>query len=211
MTAAYDLFLREFHATGRESMEGMSVYHLAQLSEAERPLVHQILITALEQRNARAPRSLAFIAPTHTTRQLLEQALQAHAANTRHADEFVLDCAYALLSLADHIGALDVLTRKVRDDDDLWLCGLAMEGLLRSVPTTDASDRLADIVRTDPRESLRLSAADALLMRHGWRLEDPDRKAETLALMRAMIGDEPEARDAALLQVLKTPALKWPV
>ena len=210
MTAAYDLFLREFNATGRESMDGMSVYHLAELSEAERPVVEQILITAFEQRNARAPRSLAFMAPSPITRQRLEQALQVQAAAADHADAFVLECAYALLSFTDHVGALDVLEHKAREDDDLWLCGLAMEGLLRSVPTTDASERLANIVRTAHRESLRLSAADAVLMRHGWRLEDPDRKTETLALLRAMIGDDTAARDSALLKVLRTPPRTWP-
>ena len=209
MTAAYDLFLREFNATGRESMDGMSVYHLTELSEAERPVVEQTLITAFRQRNARTPRSLAFIAPTATTRQRLEQVLQVQATTAEPADAFTLECAYALLSFTDHVGALDVLEHKAREDDDLWLCGLAMEGLLRSVPTTDASERLAGIVRT-AHESLRLSAADAVLMRHGWRLEDPDRKTETLALLRAMIGDDTAARDGALLKVLRTPPRTWP-
>lgn len=209
MTAAYDLFLREFNATGRESMDGISVYNLANVSEPERQLLHDSLLKAFGQRNDRAPRPLAFIAPTAGTQQLLAQVVQAQSPQ-EPADEFVLNCAYALLSLSVHTGSLDILERKVRCNDDMWLCGLAMEGLMRSVPATDASHRLAGIVRTEDADAPHLPAADALLMRHGWRLEDPDRKDETLALMRAMIGDDTAARDKALQKVLGTPPRTWP-
>jgi hypothetical protein len=209
MTAAYDLFLREFNATGRESMDGVSVYNLAHLSEPERLLVHETLLQAFQQRHARAPRPLAFITPNTCTRQLLEEVLQAQAPQET-SDEFVLNCAYALLSITVHPAAMDILERKVLANDDPWLCGLAMEGLTRSVPGTDASERLARIVCADATEAPRLGAADALLMRHGWRLEDAQRKVETLTLMRAMIGGDAAAQDAALLKVLKTPVQTWP-
>lgn len=211
MTAAYDLFLREFNATGRESMEGVSIYNLADLSERERPLVHQLLIKAFQQRNERAPRPLAFIDSTPATRQLLVHEVQAHAAN-QPVDEFLLACAYALLTLTDHTGALDILERKVRDNDDLWLCGLAMEGLIRSVPATNASARLARMVRIDPEGELRLAAADALLQRHGWMLEDanPARAGQALALFQTLAGAQDADRDAALLKILKTPVEGWP-
>lgn len=209
MTAAYDLFLREFNATGRESMDGISVYNLAHVNEAERQILHDTLLKAFGQRHDRAPRPLAFIAPTASTQQLLTQVVQAQRTDGP-ADGFVLNCAYALLSIAPHTGALDILERKARLNDDAWLCGLSMEGLMRSVTTTDASQRLAGIVCTEDADAPRLPAADALLMRHGWRLEDPDRKDETLALMRAMIGDDTAARDEALLTVINTPPRTWP-
>lgn len=211
MTAAYDLFLREFNATGQAAMEGVSVYNLADLSQDERPLVHQALLKAFQQRNARAPRPLAFIAPTADTRLLLEQAVQEHTTS-QPPNEFVIACAYALLTLADHAGALDLLERKVRDNDDPWLCGLAMEGLIRAVPATNASARLARMVRIDPEGQLRLSSADALLQRHGLMLEDADttRGAQALALFQALAGPKDANRDAALLKVLKTPVQTWP-
>lgn len=209
MTAAYDLFLREFNATGRESMDGISVYNLADVNEAERQILHDTLLTAFGQRDERAPRPLAFIAPSAGTQQLLAQVVQAQSPQAP-AGAFVLNCAYALLSITPHTVALDILEHKARRNDDAWLGGLAMEGLMRAVPATDASQRLAGIVRTEDADAPRLPAADALLMRHGWRLEDPDRKDETLSLMRAMIGDDTAARDQALQKVLITPPRTWP-
>lgn len=211
MTAAYDLFLREFHATGRDSMEGVSIYSLADLVEQERPLVRQLLVKAFQQRNERAPRPLAFIDPSPAIRQLLEHEVQAQTAS-QPADEFVLACAYALLTLTDHTGALDILERKVRENNDLWLCGLAMEGLIRSIPATNASARLARMVRIDPQGELRLTASDALLQRHGWMLEDknPARAAQALVLFQTLVGAQDIDRDAALLKVLKTPVEGWP-
>lgn len=68
MTAAHDLFLREFHATGRESMDGISIYSLADLNDQERAKVRQILAEAFRQRDERAPRPLSFIDPAPSTR-----------------------------------------------------------------------------------------------------------------------------------------------
>lgn len=209
MTDAYDLFLREFNATGPESMDGVSVYNLVHLSEPERLLVHDTLIQAFRQRHARAPRPLAFIAATTGTQRLLEEAVQAQAPHDTPS-EFVLNCTYALLSISGFPAAMELVERQVLAHDDPCLCGLAMEGLARAIPGANASERLARIVCLDAPEAPRLDAADALLIRHGWRLEDPQRKAETLALMRAMIGEDATARDAALLTVLKAPVQRWP-
>lgn len=209
MTDAYDLFLSEFDATGQAARDGVSVYNLAHLSEPERLQVHDTLIQAFRQRHARVPRPLAFIAPTTATQRLLEEVVQAQPPH-EPPDEFVLNCAYALLSISGHPAAMELLERQVLAHDDPWSCGLAMEGLTRAVPSANASERLARIVCLGVPEAPRLGAADALLIRHGWRLEDPQRKEETLALMRAMIGEDATARDAALLTVLKAPVQRWP-
>lgn len=211
MTAAHDLFLREFSATGRESMDGISIYSLADLNDQERAKVRQILAEAFRQRDERAPRPLSVIDPAPATRQLLADEVQAHAAG-QPAGGFTLACACALLTLTDHTGALDMLEQRVRGNEDLWLCGLAMEGLSRAVPATNASARIADMVRTDPEGRLWLGAADALLQRHGWMLQDPApvRAAQALALFQALAGPHDAARDAALMEVLAAPVERWP-
>ncbi|WAM24287.1 MULTISPECIES: hypothetical protein [Myxococcus] len=55
-----------------------------------------------------------------------------------------------------------------------------------------------------------LDAAEMLMARHGLWGHDPARKEEQLALLRALIGEDATARDAALRRVLAEPVKPWP-
>ncbi len=210
MTAAYDLFVRELQAQGRERLDGLSLGNLRQLTPDEHTKVLAALTQAIALRDSRAPIALAVLEPTPATVAVLRTAAPLPAAGTAAPDHFTLECAAAIGVLEVAPDALDLLEQTFRTTDDTWSRGIATDGLRRAHTGSDASARLARLVRTQQDEELKLDAADTLLLRHGWRLEDAQRKAETLTLMRAMIGGDTAARDAALLKVLKTPVQGWP-
>ncbi len=213
MTAAYDLFVRELHATGREYTDGFSGGNLLQLTPDERLLVRQALHECLARREPRAPIALVLLDRTDQTRATLQALLPVQTGPSVQHDDFDLEVAAAIVVLADVPVALDMLERQIKQRDSLWRSGLAEQGLRRAHPRSDASARLARILRNGGGEQdLLIGAADALLQRHGWQLEDPNpaRQADTVQLMRAMIGADAAQRDAALLKVLKTPVKPWP-
>lgn len=210
MTAAYDLFVRELRSQGRERLDGLSLGNLLQLTPNEHVQVVAALTQAIAQRDARAPIALAVLEPTPATVAVLRTAAPLPWTESAAPDHFTLECAAAIGVLEVAPDALGLLEQTFRTTGDTWSRGIATDGFRRAHTGSDASAQLARLVRTLQDEELRLDAADTLLLRHGWRLEDAQRKAETLTLMRAMIGSDAAARDAALLKVLKTPPLKWP-
>lgn len=210
MTAAYDLFVRELHATGREYVDGFSAGNLRQLTPDEHVKVREALHDCLARREPRAPIALVILEPEDATLALLCSLLPASTSPATRHDEFELEVAAAAVVLDGIPLALDMLEQQMRRHDDSWKDGLAAQGLRRAHPRSDASARLARILRDGGSDDVLLDAADALLQRHGWQLEDAARKAETLQLMRAMIGADTAQRDAALLKVLKAPVQPWP-
>ena len=218
MTAAYDLFVRELQAQGRERLDGLSLGNLLQLPPDEHALVVAQLEQGLARRDPRVPIALAVMEPGASTVALLRAAAPLSGPGpapapasasapglalgpgqaSATADHFVLEVAAALAVLA------------LRSATEPWARGIATDGLRRALPTSDASARLGRMLRTLESEDLRIEAADTLLQRHGWRIEDAARKAETLQLMRALIGADGAGRDAALVKVLKTPVKSWP-
>lgn len=209
MTAAYDLFVKELTATGRDRLDGLSIYNLADLSESERPAVRQALTEAFARRDARVPRALAFVAPDEHTRALLQSVVQTWVPG-QEPELFVVDCAAALLTLIHDGQALDLLVQQARECTDLWQRSLAEEGLTRATPATPASARLAKMIRDQPSGDRALSWADALLQRHGWFVEDPATQEEAVDLLNSLTEGDAKQRDAALLKVLQAPVVTWP-
>lgn len=212
MTAAYDLFVRELHATGREYTDGFSGGNLLQLTPDEHLKVRQALHECLARREPRAPIALVLLDRNEQTRATLQALLPSQTSPTTQHDDFDLEVAAAIVVLADVPLALDMLEHQIKERDSLWRSGLAEQGLRRAHPGSDASARLARILRQGGGQDLLIGCADALLQRHGWQLEDPNpaRQAETVQLMRAMIGGDAAQRDAALLKVLKAAVTPWP-
>ena len=210
MTAAYDLFVRELQAQGRERLDGLSLGNLLQLPPDEHAKVIKLLTHQVAQRDPRVPIALAVVAPQPATVALLRGAAPLPWTGPGAPDHFALEAAAAVGVLENAPDALDLLEQALTQSNDLWAQGIATDGLRRATPASDASARLARLVRGLDDEDRRLDAADTLLQRHGWRLEDAAQKAETLALMRAMVGSDAAARDAALVKVLKAPVKRWP-
>ena len=230
MTAAYDLFVRELQAQGRERLDGLSLGNLLQLPPDEHALVVAQLEQGLARRDPRVPIALAVMEPGASTVALLRAAAPLSGPGpapapasasapglalgpgqaSATADHFVLEVAAALGVLEGAPDALNLLEQALRSATEPWARGIATDGLRRALPTSDASARLGRMLRTLESEDLRIEAADTLLQRHGWRIEDVSRKAETLQLMRALIGADGAGRDAALVKVLKTPVKSWP-
>ncbi len=212
MTAAYDLFVRELTATGREYMDGFSTGNLLQLTPDEQVKVRQALRDCLTRRDPRAPIALVLLDRNDQTLALLQSLLPAKTSPTTTHDDFDLEVAAAIVVLSGVPVALDMLEHALKQRDSMWRSGLAEEGLRRAHPRSDASARLARVLRSGGEEDLLIGCADALLQRHGWQLEDPipARQAETVQLMRTLIGSDAAQRDAALLKVLKAPVQPWP-
>lgn len=204
MTAAYDLFIKQLKADGRERLEGFSTHQFGQLTADEHTKVRQALVSLVAQRDMRAPLPLAVLSPEPDTLALLEPLAPA-AATAAQASDFELQVLAALALLAGQPPVLDALEGVFTKATDNWKRGIAMDGLRWAQPASDASPRLARLVRAMDDEDLRSDAADTLLQRHGWYLTDAATQVEALDLLRALVDGEPAQRDAALLKVLKTP------
>lgn len=209
MTAAYDLFLHELGATGREYGDGFSIGNLLQLTHQERERTSLALIECIQRGEARALKPLTVVAPGPDTVALLESLWQ-NSSQQDPPEEFDVEVAAALARLTNAADALDFLERAASQLDDTRIQGAAVDGLVSATVGSNASARLARCIRQAPGEDTRLTCADSLLQRHGWQIEDPARQDETLALLKALVSGQPADRDAALLQVLKTPARPWP-
>ncbi|MFY9476576.1 MAG: hypothetical protein WAQ08_02730 [Aquabacterium sp.] len=209
MTAAYDLFLHELGATGREYGDGFSIGNLLQLTPQERERTRQALIECIRRGEARALKPLTVVAPGPDTVTLLESLWQT-SSQQDPPEEFDVEVAAALARLTDASDALDFLEQAAIHLDDTWTQGAALDGLVSAGVDSNASARLARCIRQAADEDTRLSCADSLLQRHGWQIEDPALQDETLALLKALVSEQPADRDAALLRVLKAPARPWP-
>ncbi|MFY2558135.1 hypothetical protein ACN469_10925 [Corallococcus terminator] len=210
MTAAYELFMREVDAQGRERLDGFSLGNLRHLGPDEQVQVFATLTRLLSQREVRAPVALAVLAPTQATIGLLREALPLPWKPGVTPTYFDLEVAAALGVLVNEPMALDLLEGSVARLEDQWAKGIASEGLRRALPSSDASARLVRLIRERPRDSMRLDAAEMLMARHGLWVHDPVRRQEQLALLDALVGDDVAARDAALLRVLGEPVKAWP-
>lgn len=210
MTAAFDLFVRELQAQGRERLEGLSLGNLLQLPPDEHTQVVALLKQALAQRDPRVPIALAVVEPGPATVALLRAAAPLPWPAGKAPDHFVLEVAAAVGVLEVAPDALDLLDTTLQTSSEPWARGIATDGLRRALPASDASARLGRMLRSLSDEDLKIEVADTLLQRHGWRVEETARKAETLQLMRALIGADAAARDATLVKVLKTPVKAWP-
>jgi hypothetical protein len=209
MTAAYDLFIKQLQAEGRERLEGFSTANFGQLTEDERARVRQALVNLVARRDMRAPLPLAVLSPEADTQALLEP-LAPSAATAPQADDFELQVLSALAVLTGKASVLDALEGVFTKASDNWKRGIAMDGLRWALPASDASPRLAKLVRAMDDEDLRADAADTLLQRHGWYLTDAATQVEALHLLRALIDGDAAQRDAALVKVLKTPVKPVP-
>ncbi|MFY1825981.1 hypothetical protein ACN47A_08720 [Myxococcus fulvus] len=210
MTAAHELFLREVDAQGRERADGFSLGNLRHLSPEEHLQVLATLTRLLGEREARAPIALAVLSPTPATIALLHGALPLPWKPGVRPDDFDLEVASALGVLAGEPMALDLLEDTVVRIEDMWARGIATEGLRRASPSSDASARLARLIRTRPRESMLLDAAEMLMTRHGLWAYDLTHTEERLTLLRALTGDDDTAREGALRRVLSAPVKQWP-
>lgn len=204
MTAAYALFAAQMAAQGRERFDGLSTEGFAQFTAQERLQVHQALIDLLAQRDMRAPLPLAVLSPEPGTQALLEP-LAPPAATAAQATDFELQVLAALALITGKPLILDALEGAFTKATDNWKRGIAMDGLRWALPTSDASARLARLVRSMDDEDLRADAADTLLQRHGWYLTDAATQVEALQLLRALVDGDAAQRDVALVKVLKTP------
>jgi len=209
MTHAYNNFLQEFNATGRERMDGLSYYSLKDLNAQERPQVRQMLMTAFQQRDERIPQALAFLEPVDATRQLLAHEIN-NAGRTEPFDLFAVYCAAALLTFVSDDQALDFLEQVVQQSKDMWTRGTAEEGFARATPTCNASERLARMIFKAPAGNAAVTLAGALLERHGWFIEDPNTQDETIKLLNVLTEGDEAQRLAGLKKVLKAPVVKWP-
>ncbi|RRS04355.1 hypothetical protein EIP75_10705 [Aquabacterium soli] len=204
MTAAYDLFIKELQADGRERLEGFSTGSFARLTPDERTKVRQALVGLVAQHDMRAPLPLAVLSPEPDTVALLEPLAPA-AATAAQATDFELQVLAALALLTGKPLVLDALEGVFTKATDNWKRGIAMDGLRWAQPASDASPRLARLVRSMDDEDLRADAADTLLQRHGWYLTDAATQAEALQLLRALVDGDAAQRDGALVKVLKAP------
>lgn len=211
MTDAYDLFTRELHAQGRERMDGFSLGNLARLTATERSEVRQHLEQCLLQGDERAPIALVVLDPSPDTEARLASLMKLPRADGLEADNFTVEVAAALAVMGPEPQAMDLLDDVLSSGADIWRRGIAREGMRRAHANSDASARLARQIRSADQLNHRLDCADALLQRHGWKLEDPARADETLQLLRDLAGADAGRRDAALLLVLKAPIQPWPV
>lgn len=209
MTAAYDLFVRELNSTGREYGDGFSFIDPLELTPQERVNTRDALRACIDRQEARAPKALALIDPGEETLTLLKSLFQS-ASHAPSPSEFDIAVAVALAYLADVPAALDLLERTVMGDGGMWITGAAMEGLIIADEHSNASARLARLVRTKTDEDALQLCADGLLQRHGWNVDDEETQDEALALLDDMMSGDAAARDAALLKVLKTPVRPWP-
>lgn len=209
MTAAYDLFLRELHATGREYGDGFSFIDPQQLTAEERVKTRDALRACIGRQEARAPKTLAVVDPGLDTVALLQALFQASAGAVAPGD-FDIAVAGALAYLVDSPPALDLLERTAVGGGGMWIRGAAMEGLIIAHESSNASARLARLVRAQSDEDVLQLCADGLLQRHGWHIEDEATQDEALALLDDMMSGDAARRDAALLAVLKAPVRRWP-
>ncbi|MGE6763516.1 hypothetical protein ACQKGO_36235 [Corallococcus interemptor] len=210
MTAAYELFMREVDARGQARSEGFSLGNLRHLEPDERALALATLSRLLSQREVRAPVGLAVLEPTPATIALLRETLPLPWREGAVPTRFDLEVAAALVVLADEPMALDLLEGAVARGEDPGSWDIASEGLRRALPSSDASARLARLIRERPRDPTRLAAAEMLMARHGLWVHDPGRELEPPALLAALVGEDGAARDAALHQVLAEPIKAWP-
>jgi hypothetical protein len=210
MTAAYELFLREVDAQGRERADGFSLGNLRHLTPEEHLQVLATLTRLLSEREERAPVALALLAPTPATVTLLREALPLPWKPGARREYFDLEVASALGVLTGEPLALDLLEDTVARSQDQWAKGIATEGLRRASPSSDASARLARLIRTRPRESMLLDAAEMLMTRHGLWAYDLAHQEERLTLLRALTEDDDAARDEALGRILAAPVKPWP-
>ena len=123
---------------------------------------------------------------------------------------FDIAVAGALAYMVDAPPALDLLERTAVGGGGMWITGGAMEGLITAHDSSNASARLAKLVRTQTNEDTLQLCADGLLQRHGFRLWNAGTHDQALALLNDMMSGDAAARDAALLKVLKTPVRRWP-
>lgn len=204
MTAAYDLFIKQLRADGRERLEGFSTGSFGQLTPDERTKVRQALVDLVARHDMRAPLPLAVLSSEPGTQALLEP-LAPPAATAAQATDFELQVLAALALITGKPLVLDALEGAFTKATDNWKRGIAMDGLRWALPTSDASARLARLVRSMDDEDLRADAADTLLQRHGWYLTDAATQVEALQLLRALVDGDAAQRDVALVKVLKTP------
>lgn len=209
MTAAYDLFVRELGATGREFGDGFSLIVPAELTPDERVKIRDALRTCIARQEERAPKPLALVDPGPDTLALFQTLFQA-AARATSPSAFDIAVAGALAYLVDAPEALDLLERTAVGGGGMWITGAAMEGLITAHVSSNASARLAKLVRTQTNEDTLQLCADGLLQRHGLRLWNAGTHDQALALLNEMMSGDAAARDAALLKVLKTPVRQWP-
>jgi len=209
MTHAYNNFVQEFNATGRERMDGLSFYSLQDLDAQERPQVVQMLMTAFKQRDERTPRALAFLEPVDATRLLLAHEIN-NAGRAEPFDLFAVNCAAALVSFVNDNPTLDYLEQVVQKSTDLWTIGTAEGGLARSTSACNASERLARMIFNAPAGNAAVNLAGTLLERHGWFIEEPNTQDETITLLNLLTEGDAAQRSAALSKVLKAPVVKWP-
>lgn len=208
MTAAYDRFVKQLTAQGRERLDGLSTRAFAHLTVDERTHLREALLDLLSQQDSRAPVPLAVLSPGADTQALLA-SLVPSAATAAQATDFELQVLAALAVLTGKPPVLDALEGVFTQATDHWKRGIAMDGLRWALPASDASARLARLVRTMDDEDLRADAADTLLQRHGWYLTDTT-QVEALQLLRALVDGDAAQRDAALVKVLKTPVKPVP-
>ncbi|HIV71268.1 MAG TPA: hypothetical protein H9903_10080 [Candidatus Aquabacterium excrementipullorum] len=184
MTAAYDLFVRELGATGREYGDGFSFIDPLLLTPDEHAKVRDALRACIGRQEARAPKTLAVIDSGPDTVALLQTLFRASQGAAAAPSEFEIAVADALVYLVDTPEALDLLERTAMGDGGMWITGAAMEGLITAHERSNASARLARLVRTQ--------------------------QDEALALLDDLMSGDAALRDAALLKVLKAPVHHWP-
>lgn len=208
MTAAYDLFVRELNSKGCEYGDGFSFINPLELTPEERLKVRAALRVCIDRQEERAPKALALIDPGEETLTLLKSLFHS-ASHGPSPSEFDIAVAGALAYLADAPAALDLLERTAVGDGGMWITGAAMEGLVTAHVSSNASARLARLVRTQKDESKLQLCAYGLLQRHGWRIGE-ETQDEALDLLDDMMSGDAAIRDAALLKVLKAPVSRWP-
>lgn len=209
MTAAYDLFVQELKSTGREYADGFSIGNLLRLTPEERVKTIDALRACIDREEERAPKPLALLDPSQDTLTLLQNLFQA-GSRSSSPSEFDIAVADALAYLVDVPKALDLLERTAVGRGGMWLTGMAMQGLITAHESSNASARLARLVRAQTDEDVRQLCADGFLQRHGFRLWNNATHEQALALLNGLMSADASTRDAALLTVLKVPVRKWP-
>lgn len=175
----------------------------------ERARTRDALCDCIARQQERAPKPLALLDPSADTLALFQTLFRA-AANKASPSEFDIAVAGALAYLVDAPAVLDLLEHASVGDGGMWITGAAMDGLITAHACSNASARLARLVRMQVTEHKLQLCAYGLLQRHGWHIGNAGKQEETLLLLDDLMSDDASARDAALLKVLKAPVHQWP-